>query len=147
MPHEATRPLKRGRACLTCRFLKIKCDGQKPACGPCLKRPKEEQCEYSDGPTRSRTKALEETVARLEARLHDLEDSQDSTRTVKLHYPYLGPPPSHGSLNNLHELNDRLGPLHRFPEPPADASVQTDSEECNANANNAYPPATTYIFP
>ncbi|KAF8140845.1 hypothetical protein K438DRAFT_1785310 [Mycena galopus ATCC 62051] len=29
-----SRPLKRGRACMNCRFLKIKYDGMKPICGP-----------------------------------------------------------------------------------------------------------------
>ncbi|KAJ7654361.1 hypothetical protein B0H17DRAFT_385970 [Mycena rosella] len=104
-----SRPLKRGRACMNCRcanffaprrlsltrnsvplrFLKIKCDGQKPICGPCRKHPKDDECEYSDGPARSRTKALEDTVSRLEARLHELEHPEDSTPAVTLHDPYM----------------------------------------------------------
>ncbi|KAJ7478668.1 hypothetical protein B0H11DRAFT_2234126 [Mycena galericulata] len=83
-----SRPLKRGRACMNCRFLKIKCDGQKPMCGPCRKHPKDDECEYSDGPARSRTKALEDTVSRLEARLHELEHPEESTPSVKLYDPY-----------------------------------------------------------
>ncbi|KAJ7863312.1 hypothetical protein B0H14DRAFT_474920 [Mycena olivaceomarginata] len=75
-----SRPLKRGRACMNCRFLKIKCDGIKPICGPCQKHPKDDECEYSDGPARSRTKALEDTVQRLEARLHELEHSEDTVK-------------------------------------------------------------------
>ncbi|KAJ7647933.1 hypothetical protein FB45DRAFT_1020142 [Roridomyces roridus] len=82
------KPLKRGRACMNCRFLKIKCDGMKPVCGPCRKSPKDDECEYSDGPTRSRTKALEDTVSRLEARLHELENPDDYTPSVKLFDPY-----------------------------------------------------------
>ncbi|KAF7362540.1 hypothetical protein MVEN_00602000 [Mycena venus] len=82
-----SRPLKRGRACMNCRFLKIKCDGIKPICGPCRKHPKDDECEYSDGPARSRTKALEDTVQRLEARLHELEHPEDSTPSVTLYDP------------------------------------------------------------
>ncbi|KAF8624196.1 hypothetical protein AX17_007185 [Amanita inopinata Kibby_2008] len=83
-----SRPLKRGRACMNCRFLKVKCDGVKPICGPCRRHPKEDDCEYSDGPTRSRTQMLEETVSRLEARLHELEHPNETTPSVTLHDPY-----------------------------------------------------------
>ncbi|KAF7294545.1 Zn(2)-C6 fungal-type domain-containing protein [Mycena indigotica] len=100
-----SRPLKRGTACMNCRFLKIvcgpvpflqqkltyplqKCDGIRPTCGPCRKQPKEDQCEYTDGPTRSRTKALEDTVQRLEARLLELERPEANTPSVTLHDPY-----------------------------------------------------------
>lgn len=60
----------------------------KPICGPCIKHPKDDECEYSDGPGRSRTKQLEDTVSRLEARLHELEHPHDSTPSVTLHDPY-----------------------------------------------------------
>lgn len=73
---------------MNCRFLKIKCDGSKPICGPCLRHPKDDACEYSDGPGRSRTKALEDQVSRLEARLQELENPEASTPSVKLHDPY-----------------------------------------------------------
>ncbi|KAJ7796518.1 hypothetical protein B0H14DRAFT_3494705 [Mycena olivaceomarginata] len=76
------------------RFLKIKCDGMKPICGPCRKSPKDDECEYSDGPARSRTKALEDTVQRLEARLHELEHPEDTTPSVTLYDPYAPPPPA-----------------------------------------------------
>ncbi|KIL56900.1 hypothetical protein M378DRAFT_435252 [Amanita muscaria Koide BX008] len=65
-----------------------KCDGAKPTCGPCRKHPKEDDCEYSDGPTRSRTQILEETVSRLEARLYELEHPNETTPSVTLHDPY-----------------------------------------------------------
>ncbi|KAF6761603.1 hypothetical protein DFP72DRAFT_987787 [Ephemerocybe angulata] len=63
-------------------------DGSKPICGPCRRHPKEDECEYSDGPGRSRTKALEEQVLRLEARLQELENPEATTPSVKLHDPY-----------------------------------------------------------
>ncbi|KAL1745531.1 hypothetical protein HDZ31DRAFT_36200 [Schizophyllum fasciatum] len=85
------KPLKRGKACMNCRFLKIKCDGARPVCGPCLKHPKDDECEY-DGPGRSRTKALEEQVHRLETRIQELENPGETTPSVTLHEPYS---PSH----------------------------------------------------
>ncbi|KAF9017738.1 hypothetical protein BDZ89DRAFT_1140522 [Hymenopellis radicata] len=85
-----TKPLKRGKACLTCRFLKIKCDGAKPICGPCLRHPKDDECEYADSPRRSRTKQLEDQVARLEARLRDLEQPELPSPII-LHNPYEDP--------------------------------------------------------
>ncbi|KAJ7286750.1 hypothetical protein C8J57DRAFT_571395 [Mycena rebaudengoi] len=123
-----SRPLKRGRACMNCRFLKIKCDGQKPMCGPCRKHPKDDDCEYSDGPARSRTKALEDTVSRLEARLHELEHPEASTPSVMLHDPYastslpqLTISPPHPTLRSLpnspyHPQPQLLSPSNSPPE-------------------------------
>ncbi|THU95017.1 hypothetical protein K435DRAFT_779167 [Dendrothele bispora CBS 962.96] len=82
-----SKPLKRGKACLTCRFLKIKCDGVRPICGPCERHPKDDPCEYADGPGRSRTKQLEDTVSRLEARLREYENPHE-TPAVTLSDPY-----------------------------------------------------------
>ncbi|KAF9477593.1 hypothetical protein BDN70DRAFT_896402 [Pholiota conissans] len=94
VPKSSHRPLKRGKACMSCRFLKIKCDGEKPVCGPCLAHPRDDDCEYADGPGRSRTRALEDTVSRLEARLAELENPEGSTPSVLLHHPYLYNAPS-----------------------------------------------------
>ncbi|KAJ7921503.1 hypothetical protein B0H13DRAFT_2416065 [Mycena leptocephala] len=131
-----SRPLKRGRACMNCRFLKIKCDGQKPICGPCRKHPKDDECEYSDGPARSRTKALEDTVQRLEARLHELEHPEDSTPSVTLYDPYpqyTSPPqltispsyPTSRSLPNTpyHQLPRGYTPLSPFSPPSTTATT------------------------
>jgi hypothetical protein len=65
-----------------------KCDGVKPTCGPCRRHPKDDECEYNDGPGRSRTRVLEDTVSRLEARLHELEHPNETTPAVTLHDPY-----------------------------------------------------------
>ncbi|KAJ4479791.1 hypothetical protein C8J55DRAFT_514391 [Lentinula edodes] len=81
------RPLKRGKACLTCRFFKIRCDGARPICGPCQQSPKEDPCEYADGPGRSRARVLEETVSRLEARLREYEHPEE-TPSMELYDPY-----------------------------------------------------------
>ncbi|KAJ6453035.1 hypothetical protein C8R47DRAFT_997865 [Mycena vitilis] len=75
--------LKRGHACLNC---KRKCDGHKPVCHPCRTNPKSDECEYSDE-KRGRTRALEKTIAHLEARLHELEHPE-ATPSVTLYHPY-----------------------------------------------------------
>ncbi|KAJ6473381.1 hypothetical protein C8R47DRAFT_1324477 [Mycena vitilis] len=64
-------PLRRGKACLNCRHLKIRCDGARPVCSQCTRVPKEDPCEYSD--TTSRTQDLENTVYRLQTQLFELE--------------------------------------------------------------------------
>ncbi|KAK7042087.1 Zn(2)-C6 fungal-type domain-containing protein [Favolaschia claudopus] len=66
-------PLRRGKACLNCRHLKIKCDGVHPICGQCIRVPKDDPCEFND--TSSRTAELERasTVSRLQNRINELE--------------------------------------------------------------------------
>ncbi|KAJ6596472.1 hypothetical protein B0H10DRAFT_2088790 [Mycena sp. CBHHK59/15] len=124
-----SRPLKRGTACMNCRCANtlLKCDGQKPICGPCRKQPRDDECEYSDGPARSRTKALEDTVSRLDVRLHELEHPEDSPPAVPLHFPYLpynSPPqltiPSYVSLWSLPN-----SPYHQVPPSPSDSSPES----------------------
>lgn len=109
-PRPRTQPLRRGKACLNCRYdfhlfpstctdasslryLKIvrlpdpsfailthiiqKCDGSKPVCGPCARLPKDDLCEYTDGP--SRTQELQAAIHRLQVRLEELEGSPSSS--------------------------------------------------------------------
>ncbi|KAJ3807087.1 hypothetical protein EV368DRAFT_47382, partial [Lentinula lateritia] len=64
------------------RFFKIKCDGARPICGPCQRSPKDDPCEYADSPGRSRVRALEETVLRLEARLREYEHPEETPSMV-----------------------------------------------------------------
>ncbi|KAH7878784.1 uncharacterized protein C8R40DRAFT_1037417 [Lentinula edodes] len=78
------RPLKRGKACLTCRR---RCDGARPICGPCQRTPKDDPCEYANGPGRSRAQVLQETVSRLEARLREYEHPEE-TPSMVLFDPY-----------------------------------------------------------
>ncbi|KAJ7891668.1 hypothetical protein B0H14DRAFT_1059779 [Mycena olivaceomarginata] len=69
--------LRRGKACLNCRHLKIRCDGARPVCTPCTRVPKDDRCEYTD--TMSRTQELERTVHRLQSRLNELESGAGSS--------------------------------------------------------------------
>ncbi|KAF7335222.1 Zn(2)-C6 fungal-type domain-containing protein [Mycena sanguinolenta] len=66
-----SQPLRRGKACLNCRHLKIKCDGVRPVCGQCTRVPKDDPCEFTD--VSSRTMDLENTVYRLQSRINELE--------------------------------------------------------------------------
>ncbi|KAJ7145062.1 hypothetical protein C8R43DRAFT_1070196 [Mycena crocata] len=72
-PKPRTEPLRRGKACLNCRYVAIfQCDGVRPVCGPCTRVPKDDACEFTDG--QSRTKELQATVNRLKARVKELEN-------------------------------------------------------------------------
>ncbi|KAI6100933.1 hypothetical protein EDD16DRAFT_431087 [Pisolithus croceorrhizus] len=81
-------PLQRGRACISCRRRKMRCDGLRPTCTQCLRGDRAIDCEYTDGTQRPRTLVLEEDIARLQARIRELEDPQTSTPSVTLQNPY-----------------------------------------------------------
>ncbi|KAF7293823.1 Zn(2)-Cys(6) binuclear cluster domain-containing protein [Mycena chlorophos] len=84
--HSFRNNLPRGKACMTCRRRKIKCDGRKPACGQCRRTPgTADDCEYPiEG--RSRTQQLEETIKRLHERIGELEAAAEGG--MVLHEPY-----------------------------------------------------------
>ncbi|KAJ7599320.1 hypothetical protein C8J56DRAFT_1093967 [Mycena floridula] len=63
--------LGRGKACFNCRGLKIKCDAAKPVCSNCVRVPKKDPCEYNESPLNATE--LQSTIARLEARVRELE--------------------------------------------------------------------------
>ncbi|KAJ6579063.1 hypothetical protein DFH09DRAFT_1447222 [Mycena vulgaris] len=109
-----SRPLKRGRACMNCRSLKIKCDGQKPTCGPCQKHPKDDECEYFHGPSRSRTQAQEDTISRLEKRLYELEHPEQFTPSVN-EPPFPIAPSSHTMEKLSFKLATNSGSYFDFP--------------------------------
>ncbi|KAJ3876445.1 hypothetical protein F5051DRAFT_441485 [Lentinula edodes] len=70
--------LRRGKACINCRHLKIKCDGIKPICGPCSESAKDSNCQYTDLP--SRANRLQSDIEELLARIEVLETSNGSSR-------------------------------------------------------------------
>ncbi|KAF9218566.1 hypothetical protein BS17DRAFT_525067 [Gyrodon lividus] len=81
-------PLQRGKACLSCRRRKMKCDGARPTCTQCIRGDRADDCEYTDGNRRPRMLALEEEIARLKARVQELENPQNTTPSIELHTPY-----------------------------------------------------------
>ncbi|KAJ6621028.1 hypothetical protein B0H10DRAFT_2019704 [Mycena sp. CBHHK59/15] len=95
-PH--SRPLRRGKACLNCRHLKIKCDGVRPLCGPCARVPKEDPCEFTD--ITSRTKELEDTVYRLQSRINELESMPSSSTSYSQRFSLSGSPPPQSSAGS-----------------------------------------------
>ncbi|KAI0826659.1 hypothetical protein BC628DRAFT_1410246 [Trametes gibbosa] len=86
MASSSTRPLNRGAACLPCRKLKARCDGNKPACGRCVSNGRPDDCEYAVGGEVTRSRLLEENIALLEARIRELENPHETT-SVRLHDP------------------------------------------------------------
>ncbi|KAH9896834.1 hypothetical protein C8Q73DRAFT_744734 [Cubamyces lactineus] len=86
MASSSARPLSRGAACLPCRKLKAKCDGNKPACGRCIANNRPDDCEYAVGGEVTRSRLLEENIALLEARIRELENPAEAP-SVRLHDP------------------------------------------------------------
>ncbi|KAJ3712331.1 Zn(2)-Cys(6) binuclear cluster domain-containing protein [Lentinula guzmanii] len=71
------RNLNRGKACRNCRIRKNKCDGQSPSCSQCLRRSRGGavvECVY-EKVSQTRKQTLQETIQKLEARLHQLAGS------------------------------------------------------------------------
>ncbi|KAJ7016947.1 hypothetical protein C8F04DRAFT_1158646 [Mycena alexandri] len=94
-PKPRTEPLRRGKACLNCRHLKIRCDGARPVCGPCTRVPKDDECEFTD--VNSRTKELQATINRLKARVKELEDPKTVSPAMVLTRPDSPGPIASGS--------------------------------------------------
>ncbi|KAI0058127.1 hypothetical protein BV25DRAFT_1912800 [Artomyces pyxidatus] len=80
--------LQRGKACLRCRKRKMRCDGAKPACQQCQRAKKADLCEYDDGKGKTRTQVLRETIAKLEARIKELEDPDRASTSITLFDPH-----------------------------------------------------------
>ncbi|EIW79508.1 hypothetical protein CONPUDRAFT_125823 [Coniophora puteana RWD-64-598 SS2] len=73
----------------------MRCDGTRPVCGQCTRGNRSEDCEYTDGQRPSRTQTLENDVARLQARIQELENPGASAPSVTLHNPYAGSTSAH----------------------------------------------------
>ncbi|KAF1348955.1 hypothetical protein BDV97DRAFT_297385 [Delphinella strobiligena] len=65
-------------ACLACRKLRIKCDGQRPLCTPCSRR--EEACEYDVEANTTRTSALKRKNETLE---REVEHYKELYRVIR----------------------------------------------------------------
>jgi hypothetical protein len=57
-------------------------------CGPCSRANRPDDCEYTDGQNRTRTQMLEDTIAQLETRIHELENPNSAPSSVMLHDPH-----------------------------------------------------------
>ncbi|KAF9012985.1 hypothetical protein BDZ89DRAFT_1046866 [Hymenopellis radicata] len=110
--------LLRGQACIHCRRRKMRCDGARPVCTPCSHTSTPEDCEYTDKQGRSRSEILEENIARVEARIYELEHPEAaSAEPVYLHYPYLqrDPVPEPGSTGEVGWFSSPEPPMEMRP--------------------------------
>ncbi|KAJ7197918.1 hypothetical protein GGX14DRAFT_402235 [Mycena pura] len=124
-PGRSLERLRRGKACLNCRHLKIR-----PMCGPCNRLPKDDPCEYPD--SMSRTQELQETIVRLQSRVDDLQGTAGpsdfagpsayqsarispglSSRSSESSMLEFQEPPL-AMIQMLHTLTGSIGSLHAF---------------------------------
>ncbi|OSD04103.1 hypothetical protein PYCCODRAFT_1466534 [Trametes coccinea BRFM310] len=102
-------PLQRGKACLRCRKRKMRCDGVKPACAQCVRAKKADACEYDDGKGKTRTQIMREHIARLEARVRELENPEQSAPSMTLFDPHaLSPYYSESSSSSSYDSPGKL---------------------------------------
>ncbi|KAF9489411.1 hypothetical protein BDN71DRAFT_1435419 [Pleurotus eryngii] len=81
--------LRKGEACMYCRRRKMKCDGARPICSQCMRGDRAEDCEYAAISSYSRTQGLEDTIARVEARIRKLENPDNGQgANLVLRNPY-----------------------------------------------------------
>ncbi|KAF7321051.1 hypothetical protein HMN09_00192400 [Mycena chlorophos] len=73
-----TPNLQRGQACYSCRQRKLRCDGKKPVCTPCLEGEREDDCEYLGGSERPQTEILQDSIRRVEMKISQLEARRGS---------------------------------------------------------------------
>ncbi|CAL1703325.1 unnamed protein product [Somion occarium] len=127
-------PLQRGKACLCCRKRKMKCDGTRPVCSQCMKANREAECQYHDKKQISRTQLLQQKVAKLEARLRELESEQSDSSAGS------SPSPSFSSSSSDVGLHDPpLGVLVGSPS-------ATPDWESNLFDETAFPELSTPFF-
>ncbi|KAI0364440.1 hypothetical protein BV20DRAFT_1107388 [Pilatotrama ljubarskyi] len=102
-------PLQRGKACLRCRKRKMRCDGMKPACVQCVRAKKADACEYDDGKGKTRTQIMREHIARLEMRVRELENPEQSAPSMTLFDPHaLSPYYSESSSSSSYDSPGKL---------------------------------------
>ncbi|KAJ6601128.1 hypothetical protein DFH09DRAFT_1126923 [Mycena vulgaris] len=117
--------LPRGQACAYCRRRKMRCDGQRPVCGPCSRALRPDDCEYTENHSRSRADVLEEDISRLESRIYELEHPAEAAGvSVFLHRPYQQPQ----RLAQMPSVLQVLGAPSPAP-PPSVANTWWDSPE------------------
>lgn len=81
-----------------------RCDGTKPACAQCVRAKKGDACEYDDGKGKTRTQLMREHIARLEMRVKELENPEQSAPSMTLFDPHaLSPYYSESSSSSSHD--------------------------------------------
>ncbi|KAE9405723.1 hypothetical protein BT96DRAFT_315909 [Gymnopus androsaceus JB14] len=114
------RNLHRGKACRNCRIRKSKCDGQRPSCSQCVRQKKNGailECIYEPVP-KSKKQTLEETIHRLETRIHQLEPPEPEGDTLILDATGLSLPSSSSSETDTTLNGDIIKSLVNLPYGP-----------------------------
>ncbi|TFK31590.1 hypothetical protein BDQ12DRAFT_729417 [Crucibulum laeve] len=111
--------LPRGSACLNCKRRKVRCDSEKPTCGPCRASRNFDDCEYPVSGT-SHTQALQDNIARLENRIRDLQSSKQASSTMTLQHPYSAGPSSARNSRSPSTAPPSPFSIPFFEEPPTD---------------------------
>ncbi|KAF9258055.1 hypothetical protein L218DRAFT_948709 [Marasmius fiardii PR-910] len=106
--YPAPATMFKGGACTNCRKRKIRCDGARPLCRTCRTSSNQfSDCEYTDsGATASQR--LEEQIAILEARLHELEAQPSPQYSSPQH-------PSSQHSSPAHSSHSHSSPLSQHP--------------------------------
>ncbi|THH33365.1 hypothetical protein EUX98_g839 [Antrodiella citrinella] len=110
----------------------MKCDGNKPMCNQCVRFNRTEECEYSEVSTPSTARVLEQHIARLQSRIHELE--QDDPSAVRLHDPHAAYKQSEASTSRPQAGQEWWD----MPEPPPQITRNI--------VNRFLPFATTFGF-
>lgn len=86
-----------------------RCDGAKPACSQCARAKKADACEYDDGKGKTRTQLMREHIARLEMRVKELENPEQSAPSMTLFDPHaLSPYYSESSSGSSYDSPGKL---------------------------------------
>ncbi|KAJ3869323.1 hypothetical protein EV359DRAFT_30445 [Lentinula novae-zelandiae] len=151
--------LRKGQACIYCRRRKMRCDGARPICGQCRRGQRLEDCEYTDRQGQSRMEALENSIARLKARIHELENpGAPMGEAVVLRQPYsqtMGLPTS--ERNNFDPVCSSILRLDKFFEHAASFGFFLSADNFRASTLLPHPMgdprrpldsllATVYLF-
>ncbi|KAF9811140.1 hypothetical protein IEO21_06624 [Rhodonia placenta] len=89
-----------GREQQTTEAPRSRCDGSKPACQQCVRAKKGDACEYDDGKGKTRTQLMREHIARLEMRIKELENLDQTSPSITLFDPHAPSPYYSGSSSS-----------------------------------------------
>ncbi|KAI5477187.1 hypothetical protein MNV49_006631 [Pseudohyphozyma bogoriensis] len=155
--------LERGKACLTCRQRKIKCDGVKPCCGGCAKSarahgedPTTIICNYDEperGEKRKRASG-QNKVSQLEAKIAELEQIIAASTTAQQQQNARPPIPSTSAASTFVEASISTYDNGPFTPNSLDALLKASEEYPGQNIggfedatpaffNNSAPTTTT----
>ncbi|KAM0789214.1 hypothetical protein ACM66B_000059 [Microbotryomycetes sp. NB124-2] len=151
---KVTPSLERGKACLTCRSRKIKCDGTVPSCNSCRKSaiskgedPNLIVCDYDTPEQRKRPVGggrvwgLEAKIAQLEQRISELQQENEQQKTViaaaglaeqaQMHFGGAGmatrPSANHDDVTQQQQQQQQPDPEPNLPPLPPVQPVSTDA--------------------